>query len=203
LTVVAIGVIHYMSPRLLCSLISLGEFDGMIQAKLLVIGGEVEADELVLQLPATIGRSREATINLSHPLVSRQHCELFEANGCLMVRDLDSLNGTFVGSQRVSESVVQPGDLLTVGTVTFRAVYNPVPSSNGAKSAADTVKKPAHRRQPKATSATADETEETHRLGEKETLQVRSGLDPDGAADSVEVTEGMEERVPRAGSSEL
>ena len=112
----------------------------MIQAKLLVIGGEVETEELVLQLPATIGRSRESTINLSHPLVSRQHCELFEADGCLMVRDLDSLNGTFVGSQRISESVVRPGDLLTVGTVTFRAIYDPASGTNGDHPPADAAK---------------------------------------------------------------
>lgn len=105
----------------------------MIQAKLLVIGGEVEVEEISLQLPVTIGRSREAVINLSHPLVSRHHCELFEANGVLMVRDLDSMNGTFVGSQRVSEAVVRPGDLLTVGTVTFRCftiTTRPTPPKN-------------------------------------------------------------------------
>ena len=103
----------------------------MIQAKLLVIGGEAEAEEISLELPATVGRSREAAINLSHPLVSRHHCELFEANGVLMVRDLDSMNGTFVGSQRVSEAVLRSGDLLTVGTVTFRALYErPTPRTS-------------------------------------------------------------------------
>jgi pSer/pThr/pTyr-binding forkhead associated (FHA) protein len=55
--------------------------------------------------------------------VSRQHCELFELNGQLMVRDLGSLNGTFVNNQRITESPLAPNELLTVGTVTFRAVY--------------------------------------------------------------------------------
>ena len=40
-----------------------------------------------------------------------------------MVRDLGSLNGTFVNNQRITESPIAPGELLTVGTVTFRAVY--------------------------------------------------------------------------------
>ena len=43
----------------------------------------------------------------------------------LMVRDLGSLNGTFVGEMRIAEQAmpVKPGDLITVGPVTFRAVY--------------------------------------------------------------------------------
>ena len=43
--------------------------------------------------------------------------------GRLRVRDLGSLNGTFVGSKRIEDAEVPPGELLTVGTVTFRAVY--------------------------------------------------------------------------------
>jgi pSer/pThr/pTyr-binding forkhead associated (FHA) protein len=43
----------------------------------------------------------------------------------LMVRDLGSLNGTFLGEQRVEHDALPltSGDLLTVGGVTFRALY--------------------------------------------------------------------------------
>jgi len=94
-----------------------------LNAKLVVVGGDVKTQEIALRLPSTIGRGRGTTITLPHPLVSRQHCELFEADGRLMVRDLGSLNGTFVNNQRVSEAPLPPGELLTIGTVTFRAVY--------------------------------------------------------------------------------
>lgn len=94
-----------------------------LNAKLVVVGGEVKTAEIKLRLPSTIGRGRGATIMLPHPLVSRQHCELYEAEGKLMVRDLGSLNGTFVNNERVSEAPLPPGELLTVGAVTFRAVY--------------------------------------------------------------------------------
>jgi len=94
-----------------------------LHAKLLVVGGDVKTTEIQLKLPATIGRGRDASIVLPHPLVSRRHCELYEAAGQLMVRDLGSLNGTFVNSERVSESPLPAGELLTIGTVTFRAVY--------------------------------------------------------------------------------
>jgi predicted component of type VI protein secretion system len=94
-----------------------------LNARLVVVGGEVKTAEIKLRLPSTIGRGRGATIMLPHPLVSRQHCELFEADGRLMVRDLGSLNGTFINNQRISEAPLPAGDLLTVGAVTFRAVY--------------------------------------------------------------------------------
>jgi len=97
-----------------------------LNAKLVVVGGDVKTTEVELKLPSTIGRGRGTTIVLPHPLVSRQHCELFEFNGQLMVRDLGSLNGTFVNNQRITESPLAPNELLTVGTVTFRAVYEMV-----------------------------------------------------------------------------
>jgi len=94
-----------------------------LNVKLVVVGGDVKTDEIKLRLPATIGRGKGASITLAHPLVSRKHCELTEVSGQLQVRDLGSLNGTFVNNQRVSESPLKPGELLTIGTVTFRAVY--------------------------------------------------------------------------------
>jgi len=101
-----------------------------LNAKLVVVGGEIKTAEIKLKLPSSIGRGRGTTIMLPHPLVSRQHCELFEANGKLMVRDLGSLNGTFVNNERITEAPIASGELLTVGTVTFRAVYDDV-TDNG------------------------------------------------------------------------
>jgi len=95
-----------------------------MKAKLIVVGGDAKAAEVNLSLPAIIGRGREASLTLPHPLVSRQHCEIYEDNSRLVVRDMGSLNGTFVNNQKIEEPTFLPsGDLLTVGTVTFRAVY--------------------------------------------------------------------------------
>ena len=55
--------------------------------------------------------------------MSREHCQLYEELGRTYVRDLGSLNGTFVGGQRVETAPLPPGELLTVGSVTFRAIY--------------------------------------------------------------------------------
>ncbi|MDP6444010.1 MAG: FHA domain-containing protein [Pirellulaceae bacterium] len=95
-----------------------------MQAKLVVVSGDAKPSEVDLKLPTTIGRGREATLTVPHPLVSRLHCELFENEGKLFVRDLGSLNGTFIADERITEAWLPPGELLTVGSVTFRAVYD-------------------------------------------------------------------------------
>lgn len=95
----------------------------MNQVKLVVVGGAAKATELVIRPPVVLGRGHEASIPLPHPLVSRLHCEIVHQQGRLLVRDLGSLNGTFVGNQRVSEAELPSGELLTVGSVTFRAEY--------------------------------------------------------------------------------
>jgi predicted component of type VI protein secretion system len=95
-----------------------------LNVTLVVVGGDVKTPEVKLRLPSTVGRGRDCSIMLRHPLVSRQHCEIFEVGGALMVRDLGSLNGTFVNNQRIDgDAPLQPGQLLTIGTVTFRAMY--------------------------------------------------------------------------------
>lgn len=106
----------------------------MLSVKLVVVGGEAKSKELTLQLPTIIGRGREGvTLTLPHPLVSRKHTELFEEEGKLFVKDLGSLNGTFVNNRRItSRTPLEPNELLTLGNVTFRAVYN----LGGAKHAA-------------------------------------------------------------------
>jgi len=111
-----------------------------MQAKLIVVGGDIGVAEIPLKLPAVVGRSREATLTLPHPLVSRQHCEIFEANGRLMVRDLGSRNGTYVANERITEAVLPSGELLTIGAVTFRAVYDDLPGEGRSTKSRDTFR---------------------------------------------------------------
>ncbi|MEM9412365.1 MAG: FHA domain-containing protein [Planctomycetota bacterium] len=97
----------------------------MIQAKLIVVGGDAKRAEVTLKnLPTTIGRAKDASITLPHSLVSRKHCEIFESNNSLFVKDLNSLNGTYLNNEKISEpKPLLSGQLLTLGNVTFRAVY--------------------------------------------------------------------------------
>jgi hypothetical protein len=94
-----------------------------MDAKLVVVRGKTSKNEIPLQLPTIIGRSREAGLCVGHPLVSRQHCRITEHEGALVVEDCGSLNGTLISGLKVQRAVLKPGEQLTVGPVTFVAVY--------------------------------------------------------------------------------
>ncbi len=96
-----------------------------MQAKLVVVGGEDPARQFELRLPAVIGRSRSTDVTLGNPLISRHHCEVFEADGLLMLRDLGSLNGTYVGETRLSAEPIalEPGGQFSIGPITLKAEY--------------------------------------------------------------------------------
>ncbi|HEY5314784.1 MAG TPA: FHA domain-containing protein [Pirellulales bacterium] len=95
-----------------------------MEATLVVIGGKTNRSEIKLKLPSVFGRGREADITIAHPAVSRQHCRLEEVEGALVLRDNNSTNGVYFGKQRVKEMVIRPGDLFTIGPLTFRAEYD-------------------------------------------------------------------------------
>jgi len=94
-----------------------------MEAKLILVGGKANKNEVLLKLPTIIGRSREAGLTIAHPMVSRKHCELFESDGMLRIRDLGSLNGTFIGERQIIEAPLRPNDEFTVGPLTFRVAY--------------------------------------------------------------------------------
>lgn len=53
-------------------------------------------------------------------LASRRHASFGPAVGGLQVQDLGSTNGTFVNGQRVTTAVAGPGDVVRVGSTSFR-----------------------------------------------------------------------------------
>lgn len=94
-----------------------------MQATLVIVEPKLEPGEYRVELPATIGRGRDAQVKFAHGLLSRQHCELVEDDGGIVVRDLGSRNGTFVSGRRIESAPLAPGELLTVGGITMRALY--------------------------------------------------------------------------------
>ena len=75
----------------------------------------------VYDFPAVVGREAGLAVILQSDNVSRQHAELLQQNGRLLIRDLGSTNGTFVNHERVSGSrLLNPGDVVRFGDVEFR-----------------------------------------------------------------------------------
>lgn len=76
----------------------------------------------------TIGRRVENTVVLDDPRVSRNHAHLRAVRGRYVLYDLDSTGGSFVNGVRVTQSLLYPGDVISLGGVTV--VYgqkNPPP----------------------------------------------------------------------------
>ncbi len=94
-----------------------------MEPKLVVVEGHATREEIEVRLPLTIGREQGVGLVISHPLVSRQHCTLTRRDGFLWVKDMGSSNGTYVNGQRVAEGKLEPGDRLTIGPLTFVALY--------------------------------------------------------------------------------
>jgi DNA-binding winged helix-turn-helix (wHTH) protein len=77
--------------------------------------------EGVAQLPAgtyTIGRAAGCDVILDSPSVSREHAQLTITRDAIRLTDLDSKNGTFVGTARIHE----PVDLFDLCRITFGEV---------------------------------------------------------------------------------
>lgn len=71
------------------------------------------------RFPFVLGRSDTADLQIHSHRVSREHAVLVHEDREYRVRDLGSTNGTFVNGQRVEETVLDHGDMLTIGDVEF------------------------------------------------------------------------------------
>ena len=59
--------------------------------------------------PVVIGRSRESTVKLNFPSVSRKHARIFFERDIYWIEDLKSSNGTFVNQKQVRKARVNVG----------------------------------------------------------------------------------------------
>jgi pSer/pThr/pTyr-binding forkhead associated (FHA) protein len=66
-----------------------------------------------------IGRALECDISILEPALSRKHAELELMSSGLTIRDLGSVNGTFVNGKKISETRLQDGDVLQFGKIRF------------------------------------------------------------------------------------
>ena len=72
----------------------------------------------------TAGRRPESNIFLDDVTVSRKHAEFVrQADGQFLVRDVGSLNGTYVDRDRIDEVALKDGDEVQIGK--YRLVFHP------------------------------------------------------------------------------
>lgn len=81
----------------------------------LIVEG-VKVFPLVLSV-INIGRRLDNQLIIDDPRVSRNHAQLRSIKGRYVVFDLNSTGGTFVNGQRTSQSVLYPGDVISLAGV--------------------------------------------------------------------------------------
>jgi hypothetical protein len=69
--------------------------------------------------PTVIGRGDQANLRLPDVGISRRHARLDFDGNQVVLTDLGSTNGTMVNGQRVSAVVLNPGDVVQLGTTTL------------------------------------------------------------------------------------
>jgi hypothetical protein len=74
----------------------------------------------------TAGRSPDADIFLDDVTVSRKHVEFVREGDGFIVRDVGSLNGTYVNRSRIEQATLHAGDEVQVGK--FRMTFHPSPA---------------------------------------------------------------------------
>ncbi|MGH7951046.1 MAG: FHA domain-containing protein [Limisphaerales bacterium] len=94
----------------------------------------------------TIGRVEDNTFQIPDPSVSSHHCEVILSGGDILIRDLNSTNGSYINGEKITEKVLKPGQTLRLGQIELKlddgtpVVATPVPAT--APAAAPAKKKP-------------------------------------------------------------
>jgi pSer/pThr/pTyr-binding forkhead associated (FHA) protein len=69
----------------------------------------------------TIGRLDDNTFPITDPSVSSHHLEILKRGNEIVVKDLNSTNGTFINGEKVTgEAVLKPGQILRLGSIDIR-----------------------------------------------------------------------------------
>jgi pSer/pThr/pTyr-binding forkhead associated (FHA) protein len=90
---------------------------------IVLVDDKPEKEYMLGHETTTIGRSAESTIHLPHHDVSRQHATVIHEGDAYKIIDRGSPNGVFVNGDRITERVLQDGDVIQLGRrkLMFRA----------------------------------------------------------------------------------
>lgn len=117
-----------------------------------------------------IGSASDCQLCCPSRRISDQHCLVLVRDSEVLVRDLDSAEGTFINGQRVSgDYKLTPGDVLRVGRLEFEVMFE-----TGSMLAPDET---AHRSEPSADPLDGDVSDWLEQQDEAERESRRQRLD--------------------------
>src|ERR1700761_4620259 len=87
-------------------------------ARLVINPGTPQAWEIQLKPGLNfLGRGASNDFKLEDPSVSGSHCQITVDNGATVIKDMGSTNGTYVNRAKVTESRLESGQPLRLGSV--------------------------------------------------------------------------------------
>ena len=150
----------------------------------IVIQGPEGRSEVELKGHNTLGRHPNNSIQLLDRIVSKEHLHITFVSGRYVLRDLGSLNGTYVNSERVSERPLNTGDEIAVGATRITFIGDAV----GMPSRAPAPMAPLSSSQPNTTPA----------AGTKVSLPPPSGAPLIVAPTAIATTQPVAQHTPPA-----
>lgn len=101
------------------------EADAQARPMLLVVKTAGRQRQFLLQKRVHVIGRQEGDIRIADPALSRRHCQIEIFAGHVWLKDLASVNGTFVNNERISFLRVTKGLIFTAGGSTFQLVAGP------------------------------------------------------------------------------
>lgn len=98
----------------------------------------------------TVGRVEDNSFCIPDGSVSSHHCEILLKGDEVIVRDLDSTNGTYINDEQITEAALKPGQTLRLGQVDCKLE---VEGARAEAAPAAPQQKPPQRKAPAQTTA--------------------------------------------------
>jgi len=153
---------------------------------------KTDGSRKVFPLPTgatVIGRRSDCDLYARIRSVSKRHCQLNCGDGALKIRDLGSRNGTYLNGKRIDEAVIQAGDHIKIGPLTFVLQIDGQPEDI-------TMPKPAGQKSSrKSTSAVhlgADDVEAFADLDDLDSFDDLDSLDDSGSLDDLDSVDDLD-----------
>ena len=81
----------------------------------------------------TVGRVEDNAFQIADASVSSHHCEIIQQGSDILVRDLNSTNGSFINGEQITEKILKPGQILRLGNIDVRLEVPPPAGASGKK----------------------------------------------------------------------
>ena len=91
------------------------EMDPEPPTLIITLNGKIVQEITVDSEKLLIGRSSMSDISISHEFISKHHALVMKSGNALLIMDLNSRNGIFVNSKRITSKALRHEDIISIG----------------------------------------------------------------------------------------